>query len=171
MQIAGELYDSLANGPGMRYVLFTQGCTMHCDGCQNKHTWDKNSGVSIAVDEILEHIKESPFIEGVTLSGGDPLEQPEEVLELCRKIKEYDKKLTILLYTGRTLQEIFQLKNLIGFKIIANIDYIVDGRFEKDNIDGAVKYTGSANQRFIDLNKKRECAKLENIKNKIAREL
>ena len=63
IQTAGELYDSLANGPGMRYVLFTQGCSMGCPGCHNTHTWNKELGVSMSIDTIMEHIESRPFIE------------------------------------------------------------------------------------------------------------
>lgn len=154
IQTAGELYDSLANGPGMRYVLFTQGCSMGCPGCHNSHTWNKELGVSMSIDTIMEHIKSSPFIEGVTLSGGDPMEQPKEILELCKRIKSECPSLNIMIYSGRTYEQLVDMNNSDIHGILSIADYLADGRFEIDNREGAQLYTGSANQRIIDLKKK-----------------
>lgn len=151
IQGAGELFDSKANGPGIRYVLFTQGCTMQCPGCHNTHTWDKNEGTSMSIDSIMEKIKLSPFIDGVTISGGDPMEQPEAVLELCTRIKEECPSLNIMAYTGRTLEQLKAMNNEHINKILEIIDYLADGKFEISNQRGAQLYTGSANQRIIDL--------------------
>ena len=156
IQTAGELYDSLSNGPGIRYVLFTQGCHMRCPGCQNPHTWDINQGVPMSIDTIIEHINESPFIDGVTLSGGDPMEQPKEILELCKRIKSDCPSLNIMIYTGRTLEQLHNLNNEYIEEILSIADYLVDGRFEQDNMKGALLYTGSANQRIYDLKNNKE---------------
>ena len=154
IQTAGELYDSLANGPGMRYVLFTQGCSMGCPGCHNTHTWNKELGVSMSIDTIMEHIESSPFIEGVTLSGGDPMEQPKEILELCKRIKSECPSLNIMIYSGRTYEQLIGMNNSYIHEILSIADYLADGRFEIDNREGAQLYTGSANQWIIDLKKK-----------------
>lgn len=151
IRIAGKIYDSLANGPGMRYVLFTQGCTIHCDGCQNKHTWDLNSGQEVEIKDIIDDIFNDVLIDGITISGGDPIEQPQSLLELCKEIKNRDNNMNIMIYTGRTYEELVSLNNDCINNILKTADYLVDGRFEKDNTDNAIKYTGSANQRIIDL--------------------
>ena len=153
IRVAGELFDSLANGPGMRYVLFTQGCKIGCPECQNKHTWSMNGGVLMTYEEIINHINESPFITGVTLSGGDPIDQAQQTSELCLKIKEERPDLNIMLYTGRTLEQLKALKNKHIETILNTIDYLVDGRFESDKIEGASTYTGSSNQKIYDLKK------------------
>lgn len=154
IKVAGELYDSLANGPGMRYVLFTQGCSMKCPGCHNTHTWNKELGVSMSIDTIMEHIQSSPFIEGVTLSGGDPMEQPKGILELCKRIKSECPSLNIMIYSGRTYEQLIGMNDSYIHEILSIADYLVDGRFEINNREGAQLYTGSANQRIIDLRKK-----------------
>lgn len=154
VKVAGELYDSLANGPGMRYVLFTQGCSMGCPGCHNSHTWNKELGTSMTIDKIMEHIKSSPFIEGVTFSGGDPMEQPKEILEACKRIKLECPSLNIMVYSGRTYDELIAKNNEYINQILSIADYLVDGKFEKDNQDNAQLYTGSANQRIINLKTK-----------------
>lgn len=151
IRIAGKIYDSLANGPGMRYVLFTQGCTIHCDGCQNRHTWDLNGGQEIEIKNIVDDIFNDVLIDGVTISGGDPMEQKQALLELCKEIKNRDNNMNIMIYTGRTYEELINLNNDCINNILKIADYLVDGRFEKNNTDNAIRYTGSANQRIIDL--------------------
>ena len=85
IKCAGEIYDSLVNGPEMRYVLFTQGCIHHCEGCQNKHTWSIDNGINISINKIIKHIKKSPFIKGITISGGEPFLQAESIYYLIKK--------------------------------------------------------------------------------------
>lgn len=160
IRIAGDLENSLANGPGMRYVLFTQGCSLKCPGCHNAHTWDKSQGMSISIDEVIENIKSNPFIEGVTLSGGDPVEQIEAITELCKRIKSELPQLTIMMYTGRKFAELLCEFGMQAVELIELLDYMVDGRFEMHNKEGAHKYAGSANQVFYDFKKDREENKL-----------
>lgn len=147
MKVAGIIQDSLCNGEGIRMVIFFQGCNHRCEGCHNQHTWDKNGGKEMSVDELLEIVKRNKLIKGVTLSGGEPLMQTtEELFKLTKGIKELG--LNIWCYTGHEIEEWFMpvLRRL-------NIDIIVDGRFEKDKMEGAKKYTGSSNQRIIDVEK------------------
>lgn len=152
VRVAGDIYDSLANGPGMRYVLFTQGCTIRCKGCQNPHTWSSDGGTDMYISQIIDNIKESPFIKGVTLSGGDPMEQPEVILELCKAIKrEFDNKLDIMIYTGRTIEELIAKDCKYIREILDIADYLVDGKFEEDSMENTKLYTGSSNQRIFDL--------------------
>lgn len=151
IKVAGELYDSFVNGPGIRYVLFTQGCTMYCKDCHNKHAWDMNGGTFMSIEDVIAHIKSSPFISGVTLSGGDPIEQPKEVSELCSRVKNDMPNLNILLYTGRTLQELREANNIYIDRILSTIDYLIDGKFDSNKINGAKKYTGSSNQKIYNL--------------------
>lgn len=152
IRVAGDLYDSLANGPGVRYVLFTQGCTMGCRGCHNKHTWSLDGGTEMHISEIINNIASSPFIDGVTISGGDPMEQPKEVLELCKRIKrEFNNELDIMIYTGRTIEELRAKDCKYTREILDIADYLVDGKFEEDKQENAKTYTGSSNQRIFDL--------------------
>lgn len=157
IRVAGDLYDSLANGPGVRYVLFTQGCTMGCKGCHNKHTWPLDSGTEMHISEIIDNIASSPFIDGVTVSGGDPMEQPKEVLELCKRIKEeFNNKLNIMIYTGRTIEELRAKDCKYTREILDIADYLVDGKFEEDKQENVKVYTGSSNQRIFDLHSGKE---------------
>ena len=157
IRCAGEIYDSLVNGPGMRYVLFMQGCQHYCPDCQNKHTWSLKDGMDISCKTIIKHIKKSPFIDGITISGGEPFLQAEALLFLLNKIKEDSelKDMNILVYTGYTLKELQNMDNYYINNILNIIDYLIDGKFEKDNFTNKL-YIGSFNQKIYDLKKNQE---------------
>lgn len=150
MKIAGIYKNSLTNGPGMRFVLFTQGCKHHCEGCHNPTTWNFDSGMDMSIEEIIESIRENQhIISGITISGGDPFEQKLELLELCIAIKTSFPKLSILIYTGYTYEELLMDKT--NTDILIYTDILIDGKFEKDLTEKAHKFTGSNNQRVIHL--------------------
>lgn len=143
VRIAGIIPDSLTNGPGIRMVIFSQGCKHHCKECHNPHTWDLGKGYEIEIDELEQIIKRNKLISGVTLSGGDPFEQEDSFYVLCRRLKRLG--LNIWCYTGYTFEKIKDSK------LLGAIDVLVDGKFEKGNTLNAKKFTGSANQRIIDV--------------------
>ena len=143
VRIAGIIPDSLTNGPGIRMVIFSQGCKHHCKECHNPHTWDLGKGYEIEIDELEQIIKRNKLISGVTLSGGDPFEQEDSFYVLCRRLKRLG--LNIWCYTGYTFEKIKDSK------LLGAIDVLVDGKFEKDNTLNAKKFTGSTNQRIIDV--------------------
>lgn len=145
IEVAGQINESLSNGPGLRYVLFLQGCPHHCVGCHNKHTWQKGMGKYVSIKSIIENIKENPLIKGVTISGGEPFEQSLALYELIRLIKK-KTNLNILIYTGYTLKELINKDDIHINSILTLIDILIDGKFEINNMDGAKKYTGSKNQ-------------------------
>lgn len=151
IRLSGILYESLANGPGIRRVFFSQGCKHNCPECFNPETHDFNGGFLWDMDELIEDVKSNPMIKGVTFSGGDPLEQAEKFAYMARKFKEAG--LTIWSYTGYTFEYI--LDNLEDHpywkELIERIDVLVDGRFEVDNMQEGLKYRGSNNQRLIDV--------------------
>lgn len=151
IRLSGILYESLANGPGIRRVFFSQGCKHNCPECFNPETHDFNGGFLWDMDELIEDVKSNPMIKGVTFSGGDPLEQAEKFAYMARKFKEAG--LNIWSYTGYTFEYILDnLEDHPYWKdLIESIDVLVDGRFEVDNIREGLKYRGSNNQRLIDV--------------------
>lgn len=158
IRLAGIEYDSLVNGEGTRTTIFAQGCRHHCPGCFNPETHDFNGGELFEVKEVFEKIKDDPFLDGVSFSGGDPLEQPEAFAELAEMIKQDNPDRNIWCWTGYKLE--YLLKNKIhepGMKkLLDSIDVLVDGRFEQDLFSEILKYRGSSNQRIIDMNRTRE---------------
>ncbi len=136
---------SRVNGPGLRFVLWTQGCSKGCKNCFNPETWSFEKYKLLTPLEIFELIKNSS-VSGVTITGGDPLEQPEELLELLILLESLNLSKGIILFTGFTIDEInkdFLLRKSLGY-----IDVLIDGRFEKDQrISSSLR--GSENQNII----------------------
>ena len=146
MNISGISYPDVNNGLGCRVTLWVSGCSHHCKGCQNKETWDKKSGRVFSKEDKdkLFEILSKPYIKGLTLSGGDPLDSFNEVLQLVKEIRDtFGSTKDIWLYTGYTLN---QIKNSEKKEILPYINYLVDGLFELDKRDITLKFRGSTNQ-------------------------
>lgn len=152
LNLAGDLDDSLCNGEGMRYVIYSQGCEHRCEGCHNKHTWSLDKNFEISVDDMFERIMDKPLIEGVTFSGGEPFLQAKDFAALAKRIKE-ETKLNIWCYTGYLYEDLLSSTSIYVKELLNNIDVLVDGKFEIDNQEGALKWTGSANQKIYFLTK------------------
>lgn len=139
----------IANGPGVRVIIFFSGCTHHCEGCFNPETWDFNFGQPFTqetIDYILNNANHD-YIEGLTLLGGDPLcgNNPEASLDLCKQFKQNFPNKTIWLYTGSLFEDV---KNL---PVMQYVDVCVDGPFILDKKDISLVFRGSSNQRIIDV--------------------
>lgn len=157
LRISGTVRDSIVDGPGLRYVIFTQGCPHHCPGCQNPQTHDFEGGYPADWDTILDPLRENPLLGGVTFSGGEPFAQPEALARLGRRVKELGKHLMI--YTGYTYEQLLSLSTerpAVG-ELLGLADILVDGPYVEEQRDLTLPYRGSANQRVIDLKKTREC--------------
>jgi len=153
MQVAGFLDNSLVNGDGLRSVLFVSGCRHHCPGCHNEAMQDFSYGDIVNLGDILKRIKNNvPLIKGVTFSGGDPFEHAEALSELADGIRAMG--LDIWCYSGYTYEEIAGSRDEMKLNFLKKIDVLVDGRFEQNLMEGALKYTGSRNQRIIRLKEK-----------------
>ena len=144
-------HNDMLNGDGLRVVLWVSGCSLHCEDCQNKYSWDFNEGILFderAKEEIFSELKKD-YISGITITGGHPLEKQniEEIEKLCKEIKINFPNKTIWLYTGFIFEEI---KN---YSILKYVDVLVDGRYKKESRDISLKWRGSTNQRVIDVQK------------------
>ena len=151
IRLAGIAENSLVNGKGLRKVFFSQGCSHHCEGCFNQHTWEFAGGRMFNMDELVQKVKDEPFLDGVTFSGGDPFQQADKFAYLAKKLHEAN--INIWAYTGYTFEELMKLAqtNHRIKQMINNVDVIVDGRFMKDKMSENLKYCGSSNQRVIDV--------------------
>ena len=161
IRLAADLQtDSIVDGPGLRAVLWTQGCGHKCKGCQNPQTHDFNGGGLVPIDMVLEAIDELEYQTGLTFSGGDPMYQP----EACNIIAEYAKKrgLNIWVYTGFTYEELMELAKSkpVYLEFLKNIDVLVDGRFILEQRDLSLLFRGSKNQRLIDVQKSLQSGKV-----------
>jgi anaerobic ribonucleoside-triphosphate reductase activating protein len=137
---------SRANGPGARFVVWFQGCTLGCPGCFNPTTHDAGGGRGTAIDELVDQLGRAARdhgIEGLSLSGGEPLQQPEAALSLLRAAKGLG--LSTLAFSGYTIDEIRAIAG--GPAVLAELDVLIDGRY----VAGerlATGLRGSANQRI-----------------------
>lgn len=148
INIAGTIPDSIVDGPGVRYVVFAQGCNHHCKGCQNPQTWDFNKGKSIEVKELFDDIMKSVISKRVTFSGGDPFYQVPAFAELARMLKK--EGFEIIAYTGFTFEQLMSDFDKYS-SLLSKIDYLIDGKFEEDKKSLSLKFKGSSNQRIIDV--------------------
>ena len=141
MKISGILPCSLVNGEGVRYVVFAQGCRHGCKNCQNPDTWDFNGGYDVNVNELAADIlKRKKYLDGITLSGGDPFYQHDECIKLLKLLPG----MNVWIYTG------FQYEDICEKELTKLANVIVDGPFiEELKCEG--NYFGSSNQRIIRL--------------------
>ena len=155
IRLSGIAYESLVNGPGLRRVFFSQGCKHNCKGCFNPETHSFELGEEKDMDELIEDVINSPFIKGVTFSGGDPLEQADKFAYMAKKLNDIIKyrDFNIWCYTGYKFEYILNnLDERLGWReLINNIDVLVDGKFEEDKKEEGLKFRGSSNQRIIDI--------------------
>lgn len=133
---------SRANGPGARFVVWLQGCTLGCAGCFNPTTHDAAGGTAMTVDAITTQLA-GARVEGLSLSGGEPLQQPEAAVALLDAARALG--LSTLAFSGYTLDEIRALPR--GDDVLARLDVLVDGRYlASERL--ATGLRGSANQRI-----------------------
>lgn len=152
ISVAGVKRHTTVNGPGVRYVVFMQGCEHRCPGCHNPETHDIRGGTEFLVSDLIKDILETKYIDGITLSGGDPLMQAAQSREIARVAKS--EGMNVWLYTGFTFEEIIEGKagdaarEALGF-----IDVLVDGKFVAELRSDEAIWRGSSNQRLVDVPK------------------
>lgn len=157
IRVGGILDNSLANGQGLRTVIFLSGCIHNCRGCHNKELQDFNFGIEMTEEEIFSRIEKNlGIIKGITLSGGDPMEQPIELVNLCKRVKALG--LNIWCYTGYSFEEILKCSD--KKLLLEEVDVLVDGLFDVEKKSTKLKYRGSSNQRIIDV---KESLKAEEV--------
>ena len=153
LRIAGIEPESFVDGPGIRMTIFTQGCHHNCPGCQNPQTHDFNGGREIDIEEIVSMLDDNPLLDGVTFSGGDPMDQAEALIPLARIIKE--RGLNLVIFTGYTYERLMELAaGRPGFtELLSYADILIDGPFIMAKKSLEIKFRGSSNQRIIDVPK------------------
>lgn len=128
---------SLVDGPGVRTVVFFQGCDLRCKGCQNPSTWEMKNGTEMTTDELVTILKKEVINKKVTFSGGEPLMQVNALIDVVKKLEGFD----IAVYTGHEFEK-------VPNELLDNITYIKTGSF-KEELKSTVKpYVGSTNQEF-----------------------
>lgn len=157
----------IANGVGVRTVLFVSGCTHHCKGCFQPETWSFDYGeryTKETEDEIIESLKPD-YVDGITLLGGEPFE-PEnqrELVKLLRRIKKELPQKTVWSFSGYTYEELTGDSRAVcevTNEMLSMLDVLVDGEFIEAKRNISLRFRGSENQRLIDMNKTRKAGKI-----------
>lgn len=149
LRIAGIMEESIVDGPGMRLVVFTQGCPRRCPGCHNPETHDPLGGREIDIDEIYNLASSNPLLSGVTFSGGEPFMQAGALAVLARRLR--GDGLHVMSYTGYLFEDIPELDH--GMELLGQLDVLVDGPFLEEEKSLELRFAGSRNQRAIDVGK------------------
>lgn len=149
IRYAHILNDSIVDGPGMRLVVFLQGCKWNCEGCHNPHLFPLDEGIEIDEVQLAKIIlkKINSMHSGITFSGGDPILQNEALLKVIKYIRSRRPDINIWVYTG------FLFEDINNLPLLKEIDVLVDGQFKLNEKDISLKFKGSANQRVIDIKK------------------
>lgn len=148
----------IANGIGVRVVLFVSGCTHHCKGCFQPETWSFDYGqdyTKATEDEILEALRPA-FIDGLTLLGGEPFEPQNqaELIKLLRRIRKELPEKTVWAFSGYTFEELTgesRARCAVTDEMLSMVDVLVDGEFVEEKRNISLQFRGSENQRLIDV--------------------
>ena len=153
----------IANGVGVRTVLFVSGCTHHCKGCFQPETWDFSYGEPYTKEtenEIVESLRPS-YINGLTLLGGEPFEpaNQRELVGLLRRIRRELPDKTVWAFSCYTWEELTgqsRARCEVTEEMLSMIDVLVDGEYMEEKRNISLRFRGSENQRLIDVPKTRE---------------
>lgn len=154
MYYSGIINCSVVDGKGFRTSLFISGCKHHCEGCQNKETWDFKNGKPYTkeVENLLFNKIKDSKIQGLTLTGGDPLFNKEDIFNLLSRFRKcFGQSKDVWLYTGYKFEDLLIDNNPLTQHILTHVDVLVDGRYMKDLRDTSLAFRGSSNQRIIDV--------------------
>ena len=157
IRINGIVNDSIVDGPGLRLTVFVQGCPHRCPGCHNPETHDPKGGRPTDTEDILRLMKENPLLDGLTLSGGEPFEQPEACLELAKAAK--DRGLGVWIYSGYSYETLLKIKKAAIKGLLDTCDVLADGPFLLAERSLELDFRGSRNQRLIDLKASRDAGR------------
>lgn len=152
MNVARILYPVKVLGPGLRVGIWLCGCNRRCRGCSNPELWEQKPEYEISISKIIElvsKIADKNEIDGFTISGGEPMDQTEELSELIERIRQYSSD--ILIYTGYTLEQLRERRDDRTEKITSRIAVLIDGEYkEEENVNAVIR--GSSNQKIHILN-------------------
>ena len=160
IRLFGVANDSIVDGPGLRYSIYTQGCPHHCAGCHNPESWAMEAGEVTTIGALVDDIQKNQLIHNVTISGGDPFVQAKSVSLLVKELKT--NGYTVWIYSGWTLEELTEMakKRDSIDDILNSVDVLVDGKFIESQKSLELKWKGSSNQRVIDMVKSRKQNKI-----------
>jgi anaerobic ribonucleoside-triphosphate reductase activating protein len=148
LNLSGVIEESIVDGVGIRYVIFTQGCPHHCEGCHNASTWDFIENKLYNEDDIIKAVESNFLVDGVTFSGGEPMMQAKPLIYIAQKVHDIGK--TVWCYSGFTFEQIMSFDDE-RTELLKDVDVLVDGQFILAQRDISLQFRGSKNQRVIDV--------------------
>lgn len=151
LRISGTVNDSIVDGPGLRFTIFTQGCPHNCPGCHNPQTHSMKGGKKISINKLYKQIKENGLLSGITFSGGEPFVQAKTLIPLAKKLKE--DNFEIASYTGYLFEDLVNDKVPFAKELLKYLDVLIDGKFVLSLKSMDLAFKGSSNQRTIDVQK------------------
>ncbi|MCL2252747.1 MAG: anaerobic ribonucleoside-triphosphate reductase activating protein [Treponema sp.] len=158
MRLSGITPVSLVDGPGLRYVIFTQGCIHCCPHCHNPDSWEINAGKEFTAREIIRMIKKQKNIRGITFSGGEPFLQAVELTQIAQAARQLG--LDIVTYTGFTYEQLIEKSDNSVNDLLFSSDILIDGKYIHELKSVSLQFCGSSNQRVIDMAKTKENNKI-----------
>lgn len=149
LRVNGIVEESIVDGPGLRFVIFTQGCPHGCPGCHNPETHSASGGYDVSTEALFARFRENPLLSGITFSGGEPFEQATALTPLARDVHASGK--TVVAYTGYTLEQLLDMakKDSALSDLLAEVDTLIDGPYVQSLRDLELLYRGSTNQRIV----------------------
>lgn len=151
LRISGTVNDSIVDGPGLRFTIFTQGCPHNCPGCHNPQTHSMKGGKKISINKLYKQIKKNGLLSGITFSGGEPFVQAKMLIPLAKKLKE--DNFEIASYTGYLFEDLVNDKVPFAKELLKYLDVLIDGKFVLSLKSMDLAFKGSSNQRTIDVQK------------------
>lgn len=147
MRIHRIIKSTFAEGYGNRYAIWTQGCTIRCKNCLNQQALAIDGGYELTIEALLEDIRTQSDIDGLTILGGEPFDQEEELASLCYEVKKMN--LSIILFSGYQLDHLLQRKTTSVKTILDSIDLLIDGPYIEELTGEHPLLAGSSNQNLI----------------------
>lgn len=154
-----------AEGPGERFTLWVQGCHNGCPGCYSRALWEQTGGYEVSVEALLEQIRAEEGLEGITLLGGEPMEQAEPLSRLAAGARAMG--LSVLTFTGLTLEAIRAQADPHRLALLQHTDLLIDGPYMQQLHDTSRPWVGSKNQRYLFLTDRYSQADIERCTNRI----
>ena len=145
MRIAGIVNDSIVDGPGLRLAIFAQGCPHHCPGCHNPESHDFAGGSDMDTEKIIARMDANPLLDGITLTGGEPFEQPDAYRILADAA--HARGLNVWAYSGYTFEQLCAVPE--KRRLLEACDVLVDGPFLLAERSLDLRFRGSKNQRVL----------------------
>ena len=146
LNVSATMSRSRANGPGVRAVIWVQGCTIGCSGCYSASTHPHSSNSLVEPSEVVEWILAIPSIEGITISGGEPFEQAAALVDIIGQMKRVRPELTVFIFSGHEYQTLLQSEEKSVRKLIQHSDMLSTGPYIAKLRDQALLWRGSSNQ-------------------------